>query len=326
MQPLTPFGDLFDWRLGTDYLGEILDPTTSERFAKGELHPSTLQPILRSDQIEDVNHLHQEEKKIAAGKRIQHLEKNSDPPTLVIDTCRGKEFGTNVWSSICSVKHEPSSTLIQHKALEDDDIKVLNLWEFESVNPLKTKTHPPPSSAQSPVDLPAHVPKYDFQPVPGVEILHRRQKRIPSSDLCGVDTDHMTTELHPWSASKKLKQQSSFPVSIKNEGFWANSHNIISQAPEPTNVHDIHETLRMASRCWNQPKGDQPAHFDDIHIPTGVVQVNNAEVREESPFSSPTFSHLQPSYDRYRKAGIMKFKPYRVPPPSIPFTLPKKEA
>lgn len=308
MQPLTPFGDLFDWRLGTDYLGEILDPMTSERFAKGELHPLTLKPIPQSHRIADVNPSNLEERQSDPGERIQHLLEQSSNPTLKIDTSHGKELGANVWSSICSVKHEPSSA-IQRKAPEDDDIKLSNLWGFSS-DPLNTKTSSSPPIADT--VLPAQVPKFDFQPVAGVETLHRRHKRIPSSsDLCTLDTGHMTTEFHPWSASKKSKQ-SPLPISIKSEEFWTNEHKQTHES------QDIHERLRMASRYWS-PKSEQIVHFNYVHDP---AQVDSVEIPEGSPISYPA---SPPASDRYRKAGIMKLKPYRVPPPSIPFTLPKRE-
>jgi hypothetical protein len=316
---LTPFGDSFDWRLGTDYLGEILDPMTSELLAKGEIHPLTLQPFQKPQQIEDDNPPRLKENKIEAGDRIQHLEKNSAPLSLVIDTSCGKEFGTNVWSSICSVKHEPST--IQHKVSDDDEIQVSNLWEFENLNSLKSKVphHVPslasPTSAGGTAVPPIPISKYDFQPVPGVETLHRRNKRIPSSDRGSVDTDHMTTEFHPWSASKKSKQT---PLSMKNEGIWMSNFNRPPQQTDDfTESHDFHERLGMEFRSWNQNQQELSQT-----VPGGVGLVNNVKFSAGSPTPSSILS--QPSSDRYRKAGIMKIRPFRVPQTSNPFSLPKK--
>lgn len=255
MQPLTPFGDTFDWRFGTDYLGEILDPKTSELMATGEIHPLTLQRFPRE--------ITKTEGSVTCQTREENIERNSEIATHILSPSR-HDIQETVWSSICSVDPQspPSVPTPIEVSLEDISPIASTTNHFSSSN----KEHSCDSVPQVPMST-KPLTNISFEPLSGVESLYRRQKRVSKHD------EEMVTEFHPWS-SKKAK---------RSDGTWIQSH--------PEQECSIHNTLREASRSQNQ---ENPFFLGGLNISTVDNEFSSEEARGISRFRHAGILKYQP--------------------------------
>jgi hypothetical protein len=327
MQPLTPFGDSFDWRFGVDYLGEILDPATSESLAMGRLHPTTLQPVVppKPDLDGDID-----------TSEPFGREEKPRPTLQAFPPAEGpkKDIGTIVWSSICAVN---SDRLSEHPQLINLDQDVClspiepiskappDLWTFETI----TESRDDKGRRSSDIPRsPLAISKNAFTPLTGVEILHRRKKRISSDSSSPGDLQLMITERNPW-ATKKSKSSPIFLSSPlpTNAHLWSEDQlvNPVSPLFGVAGGQSIHDTLRLASLERDQTERNlialEPSALDIHSSDTLHVESQRAAVTNEILFDP---SSNRKNFDRFRQAGIIKYQPRQLPHHPPPFTLPKK--
>lgn len=220
MQPLTPFGDSFDWRLGTDYLGLILDPKTSELLASGEIHPITLEEIPKA--------LAQPTKDTSEKTPRLEITQNSSPSRHKIEEV--------VWSSICAAPPQFSLPPPELDDISLDHVSPIplshDLIHTSPITKAKRKKKKDLDSRNSPLAI----ANPSFEPLQGVESLYRRKKRMSQDE-------EMVTEVNPWSSSKKVKN-----IPISSHSFWMQRNELLT----PNEELSIHEALRETSRCQNR--------------------------------------------------------------------------